>query len=375
MKRSIEISIDAASWRKKAVPAKIQSLQGSRKIDVRNALSHTALWTRPPSFKGFALGDIWAWLRYLPAMGPGPELRLRREWSDIDSHQKSVLSDEVAVGVVTSVLANQLGCIDFVETKHALKTLGRKFSLKPSKKSGPKKSPDYIARLPNRQFLVLECKGTQSSRQALNNALEKGKAQKKNLSSKPSTRVYASVVGGLFIPQFESNEGPLLTLVDPDWSDTTRALEEEPEARVLDALTQVSCAKALAAGGYLMAARALARTNVDLLAESEEAVRDALEMAGPPRASLARLVFEDAEQRRMMLEVVIDANGVAERLRVGSLPGAVRQLATTSLEQSWSSTEDGARASVISPLGVRVSTRLVETLEPLGQLTIASVRA
>lgn len=368
MNRTVEIFVDKSSWKARAVPPALAKLTGPYVLSMLEALIHTALWTRPPVFHGFALGDFWACLRYLPAIGSGPELRLRPEWSDIDAHQKTVMSDEVAVGAVTSVLANRLGCLDFVETKHALRALGRQFALKPSKKKGPDKSPDYISRLPSGKYVILECKGTQTSRSALDKSLEKGKVQKKNLKCKGATRVFASVVGGLFVPQASSTDAPIVKFVDPEWADVAVAIDEEAEERVSTAITQMACAKALSIGGFIRAANAMAAGLVDELDEREQLVRSALAVDVAPVTDA--WLFQEAEGNPVVAVVKADASDLVRTLRRPGLLSAVQDLSFESRKSEWQSETSARHAIVRTPLGLRVS---VELFDASGLLPTAVV--
>lgn len=135
---------------------------------MRLDLIHTALWTRPPVSSGIHLSDFWAWLRYYPAISEHhTELRLCEEWTDIDPHQKTILSDELGVGFTTYFLAEKLGCIGFMDTSYLQKRFKNHFSSKSKSRRGSSKSPDYVSIDSSRSLYILECKGTQTSRSAL----------------------------------------------------------------------------------------------------------------------------------------------------------------------------------------------------------------
>jgi hypothetical protein len=79
MNKTVEIFVDGSSWPGSVAPAEIAGLASlsPRTTNVGLALIHSALWTRPPLSFGFHLADLWAWLRYLPAISNSPDLRLR----------------------------------------------------------------------------------------------------------------------------------------------------------------------------------------------------------------------------------------------------------------------------------------------------------
>lgn len=173
MQRQLAVDFLQSTWANSAVPATLQGLAAaSRQVSFLGILLHTALWTRPPIVRGFELSDLWAWLRYFPAVDDGLPLRLRPQWSELDSHQKTILSDELGVSVTTCLLAEHLQLSEFVDTFYFLRVLlPGQFSLGRAARRGPNKAPDYISRSPAGGVVVLECKGTQSSRAALEKSI------------------------------------------------------------------------------------------------------------------------------------------------------------------------------------------------------------
>ena len=175
MRKKLTISIDTRSWPKSKVPVKLKKLAGPWVFDLRYALLHTALRTRPPSLNGFDLNNTWAWLRYGHAFTKGRNLRLRREWSDIDPHQKTVLSDELGMGLTTYLLAQKLKFAEFHDTLHFIRSVAPgSLLLKKIAKNGAAKSPDFVGIDKAGNISLIECKGTQSSCRALESALKTG---------------------------------------------------------------------------------------------------------------------------------------------------------------------------------------------------------
>jgi hypothetical protein len=212
---------------------------------------------------GFDLRDTWAFLRYGPAFATGPCLRLRPEWTDLDPHQKTVLSDDMGVAMSTYLLATQCRCTEFVDTAYALNAMwpsGSRFAVARRSKQGPAKLPDYIAKRRGERFVVLECKGTQVSRSKLQGALAGGRGQKTNLVPEAGTKVDACLVGGVFVPQWESSEEAEARFEDPDWEQVTAALDEAPRGLASLAIEQIALAKVLSLGGMAGAAGWLATT-------------------------------------------------------------------------------------------------------------------
>lgn len=197
-------------------PTPLLKRAGSRQVDVLGGLLYTAYVTRPPTVYGFHLCDYWAWLRYLPAIAASGDLRLCEDWDNVDGHQKAVLSDELGVGFTTQFVSEVFNCSGFTDTLYVVNVLSpTKFSLKSGVKRGPRKSPDYIARYGTSNYIVLECKGTQTFRPSLQGAMTRGQQQKGNILANKSVRIKHSLVAGLFIPQRLAKEGPCIYVSDP----------------------------------------------------------------------------------------------------------------------------------------------------------------
>jgi hypothetical protein len=311
------------------------------------------LWTRPPTFRGFSLGDSWAFLRYGTAIASTPGLQLRSEWTDVDAHQKTILSDEMGVGAVTCLLASHVGCLDFVDTNYALKTLKFPFSRGRSKKRGPSKSPDYIARLPGGRFLVVECKGTQTSRKALRSALGDGVAQKRNLTATASARVYASLVGGLFIPQSTSSEDALIEFCDPEWAEVEGFLVERDPVVLAGAAVQIAAAKGLSLACNAAASRLLGETVFQDLDDAGGRFRAAVQ-AGAPAALQTLWPYVGDDGTPAAIETRVDAGALVESLRGPSLQENLVRLAEESSGNNWTVEESENRFEAVTPLGLHI---------------------
>ena len=247
--KTVAIRVLTDTWPNTAVPPALAALQNARRysIDVLACIAFTALWTRPPVRYGFSLADCWAWLRYLPSIDFGADLRLREEWTSLDPHQKTVLSGDFGVGFGTWFLNRTLGLVRFSDTLWVVNTLlPGAFHLEPGKKRGPAKSPDYIAEDANGNFSVVECKGTQTSRQSLRDAMQRGIPQKDNLRAIGATPIQHSLVVGLFVPQFENSERPVIMVADPEWSDLKDRLTSFSPEQIGRGVSQVAYAKELA---------------------------------------------------------------------------------------------------------------------------------
>ncbi|RYZ18041.1 MAG: hypothetical protein EOO70_00085 [Myxococcaceae bacterium] len=184
-------------------------------VDMREVLALVALLTAPPIALGFELDNSWACARYLPALGKGPFLHLRAEWTELDPHQKTVLSDDFGMGITTLLLFEALDTIYFAPTQYLVKTLNTPaFSLKPSQKSGQRKSPDFVAVDTTGRAHIIECKGTQTP-STLYKLLNNGIPQKQNMRVGPPYLLGQSLVAGVYIPQHGRGK-PLCQIIDPE---------------------------------------------------------------------------------------------------------------------------------------------------------------
>ena len=144
LRRRVTVSIERSTWPAGSnQPQRFQPYLGARLIDVDRPLLCIALVNRPPALRGFDLGDTWAWLRYRPALAAPSELRLRQEWTDIDPHQKTVLSDEMGVGFVSYFLAHRLDFRYFGNTAYVANVLmPNVLWFRRRARRGPAKLPD-----------------------------------------------------------------------------------------------------------------------------------------------------------------------------------------------------------------------------------------
>lgn len=262
MRREIQVIPDSAgNWPTGTVPQDISQFAGPQIFDVDVALIHTALWTRPPQTQGFDLADCWAWLRYASAFDPDenqnllnlcPRLRMRPEWSEIDSHQKVVASDQLGVGFSTQFLVERLGIQFYVDTAHLVKKHPQWFRpgvFGQGKKRGPQKTPDYIAFDRSRRISILECKGSQTSLRDLQDSMSRGRAQKRNIGVQRPARLRHSLVIGLFVPQAESSESAALAITDPTWEAIVQGIGEMPERDLYITLAGIALSKHFALMG------------------------------------------------------------------------------------------------------------------------------
>lgn len=241
-------------------------------VDEYIAFTIIAIATSPPVHIGFSLADTWAHKRYLAALHAGSNLRLRQEWEDIDSHQKTILADDFGVGFPLLYLQEKLELIHFSPTGWWLKAVERSLGTRnrlSKKKNGPPKLPDYICVDSCGYLHAIENKGTQTSKKMLADQIKGGVAQVENLRAAAfpsSARAYfrSWMVGGIFIPQYRSKSGATIVLADPDFSELLGVLDSEGAIeRAQEAVRLVSLCQQLSSIGLRRLGSALFTGRVD----------------------------------------------------------------------------------------------------------------
>lgn len=373
----VQIEIDSASWNPPtAVPPNLYALNGtSKKMSVGVALLHTALRTRPAISTGIHLADYWAWMRYGPAIDSDPSLGLRNEWEHIDSHQKTVLSDELGMGFTTYLLARALKFKSFADTLRFVNVAypGKySFGARRSKK-GPHKSPDFVAMdstLNPNSISVVECKGTQNSDDKLIKQLADGVAQKSNISAAGGgvSKINHKLVAGLWIP-LRKHGSAVIRVRDPDYDELAEVFEAIPTERLEPAVVQIDLAKHFALMGLPSIARALATTNTaeaDALPDFNHGEAETL-APDPGQSDLTFSTeyllpgdaarFGDTPVRRARFTMSCPRTLYESLIGSQNLQGTLRRLVADAKKRDWEEnfSEDGHGTTLITPLGFTLS--------------------
>jgi len=353
MRRTLSVYVDPTKFPNGRRPRGFGALNSRRYVDVFSALIHTALWTRSPLVRGLQLSDYWAWLRYGVAIDSVPDLRLSPEWDDVDPHQKTILSDELGVGVTTYLMADVLKFQRFVDTHYVVRTgspvsiqLGR------SAKRGPRKAPDYIAMDAMGNFIAVECKGTQASVAALEKAMTSGVGQKSNVTRVAGNSIAMGLVAGLFIPQNSSVDDATVLFWDPSWEDLKVILEVMSPDEVRRSVVRGAVSKQLSLAGAATAARELAKPRPDGLSPrfSEAAIREIETLAKPTLVLDTRLLRE----RGGAIPLASLSAEVSEKTLAALLAAdPVSQLARGIASEDWKHSEDEQASTVQTPDGFR----------------------
>lgn len=168
MDRTLDIIIDKNTWPKKAThpqfPNGFQAGNSTYDLNIPSMLWMIGYLTTPTLSTGVSLSEFWAWVRYFAAITNDDDLRLTDSFTSLDAHQKTILSDDFGMGVPLVWLTDKLGLEQVVDGRYFLDKYADRIGASgiKTKKRGPNKTPDFVARDANNQWHVIECKGTQS---------------------------------------------------------------------------------------------------------------------------------------------------------------------------------------------------------------------
>lgn len=224
MNREILVEVDSSSWSPGTPPSTL--VGGNQILNILDVFLHVAMRTSHPISYGFALSDLWACLRYLPAISTDHQLRLRPEWDDLDPHQKTILSDDWGMGFSSVILSSALDLLFVCPTTYLISRFPSITLGSAGGKRGPKKSPDFIGIDKHLKLHIFECKGTQSNSDQLLKQLRDGVPQKRNVIA-PSGLIGECLVSGLFVPQHTSTEEALFMIIDPEIKIDLTKIDEE----------------------------------------------------------------------------------------------------------------------------------------------------
>ena len=331
-----------------------------KRISFENALLYVAICTSPSAITGFSLADLWAWLRYRPAFENGIVLKLRPEWKDIDAHQKTILSDDLGRGLSIELLVSPLQIQDIADTTYVVNVVeSGTYTLTRSGKRSPKKSPDFLLSDVNGEISVLECKGTQTSRNVLIQALSDGVAQKRNLRKTGNKTFKHTLVAGAFIPQTHSRENALLQVRDPEPEDLTEVLSQTDTSTLQTAILQISLAKHLSLMGLHSWANLLATTPTAQLGQARfpDIIDPPVEFKddGPTFSRPHYPPTPFGERNQVNSEVafkMVMPTEVYELLRDSSnVAEALEQIGRFRGRRGWQWSQKGERSQLESPLG------------------------
>lgn len=226
MRKKVLLSIDGASWTSTSptyrhpYPATFPS-RNSTSVHVLSSLLQLGVLTVPIRGARFSLAAYWAHVRYCAAIDQEKRsLRLVRDWADLDSHQKTILSDDWGVGFTTHWLAQRLRFEAFCDGRYFIERLGGlgiATVIRQPKKRGPYKCPDFIFEDDQGLLHIVECKGNQQGHAFLRSQLDGGLVQKQSIVfANEQAQVGQRIVAGLFVADSNSEEESLIAIRDPE---------------------------------------------------------------------------------------------------------------------------------------------------------------
>lgn len=255
--KEVDLKVDKAHGTASLHPSLKGAVSSPWMVDPATMTLLVGLLTSPPRYTGFALADFWAYLRYFPAIDHRKnELRLRKLWSEVDFHQKTIMSDDLGMSAPALYMIKHLSMQRFVDTRWFAAKVNPAILNKIPKKKGPAKAADFVCTDTGGQYHLLECKGTQTSTKALSELVAKGTGQK-SVPTAASSFFASRMVGGLFIPQAASKEMPVLIFADPPEPDYFKEISDCDRSTLDRHHRRVWFAKLLAAAGLWRTATAV----------------------------------------------------------------------------------------------------------------------
>ena len=168
MIRNLTVEIDQNSWPQNGppFPATFPAGLSVSQVNVASMLLLIGQLTTPTYAGGMSLSEFWAYVRYFYAIADTNDLRLTPAFSALDSHQKTILSDDFGMGVPVQWLIDHLQLTAWCDGREFAERFGAltQAAVGPTARRGPQKSPDFVFLDQGGLYHVVECKGTQSGR-------------------------------------------------------------------------------------------------------------------------------------------------------------------------------------------------------------------
>jgi len=258
-------------------------------MDIKKALVMLGALTLPSLISPASPARFWAWLRYFLAVADEDDFRITRDFSELDPHQKGILSDDLGVAISTQWLFDRLGGFrDIVDGRRFMLQFPRLLRKRTvsTAKVGPSKAPDYVILDNAGKWHVLECKGTQSGVGSRDKFLRDALSQKQVILINGAIRG-ERLAAGLSISHEDQRRGSELRIVDPD-VDPVLTLDSSQEEEMESRIHRLAVARALGMIGLTEAA-----TEISL----PEDVLEAREYLKPVERRRARAKAQDRVDR------------------------------------------------------------------------------
>lgn len=301
MKKTLDVTIDESTWPKpqdKSVfPIEFQPGTHPLNLSILELLLLIGYLTTPSQLFGTSMSVLWALVRYLDAVSDEPDLRITREFSQLDAHQKTIVSDDFGMGVPIYWLSEHLAIEPPVDGRYFINHLAASngVSVVDRPKQGPRKAPDFVALDSSGKWHVMECKGTQSGngyrKRQLGSAgpsATGGVAQKRSISF-PSKYCGQRLACGLFLAAEGGNETSNLLVIDPPANDVF-VIEENDLPVAVDTVRRAAASSVLGLAGFDLVSSAISSlvpTNFDSQ-DVYENDREGLRLNVVPKVQRAR---------------------------------------------------------------------------------------
>ncbi|WP_156783296.1 hypothetical protein [Roseovarius nubinhibens] len=175
------------------------------------------------------------------------------EFSELDPHQKTILSDDFGMGMSLHVLTEALDLVGFCDGKYFIDRLAPRLPsgvhiTATAAKNGPRKSPDFVALDARGRWHVIECKGTQSGPNYCRAQIDRGFAQKRAIEFQ-GTLKGQSLVTGFDIASAASDTASCLVIVDPKPEDPPLEIGPNDRPLIRDCVARGTIARAMMLAG------------------------------------------------------------------------------------------------------------------------------
>lgn len=228
--------------------------------DVPSTLLVIGLLTTPINTTGISLNEYWAWVRYLNSLTSDPDMRITDDFASLDSHQKTILSDDFGIGIPMQWLAQNMQLQAVADGRYFIDRVAASvgaMAVKTSKR-GPNKAPDFVARDTSGIWHIIECKGTQGGDRYRDRQLNGALAQKSTITF-PAGYSGQRLACGVTLAGSNKVDGTNLRILDPPERKIAR-LELSPSQldEAVDTASRAMVAAALKASGFHDTASAIA---------------------------------------------------------------------------------------------------------------------
>lgn len=314
MFRTLDLSIDHTTWPATGsppFPPGFTAGASSHAVPILPTLLLIGQLTTPQIARGVSLSELWAWVRYLYAVSSDTDLRITTDFANLDSHQKTILSDDFGMGVPIGYLVGALGFVAWSDGRYFMDRMSALMHgpLPVPRKRGPRKAPDFVFMDHAGLLHVVECKGGQSGPDArdrqLSHTTSKGEPSggvvQKRMVLLPAHLQGQRLACGLSIGVAGKPGSSDLKIVDPEF-EPEFDLSTADDAVITDPLARSGLAKSLRGAGFAATAAAVA-------APSGTSARDKSVEASPAFLRTRRLRV--VERRNAAARAELGAGGTA----------------------------------------------------------------